>query len=157
VRDAVACDRCVPVDALRVTFDDRSMCATLQLHNRKSFSFSCLQLLNDTRRRRPLQVSAAESSRMPALVCCLQNCTFFCCCLTAIIRRSLIPSVVFERPAHAPSSLDAPNTQFVRVQLSGIRGPSGSKSKTTEDEKEGTASSVMRRRASDAAGATCDR
>ena len=155
MRDAVACDRCVPVDALRVTFDDRSMCATLQLRNRKSFSFFCLQLLNDTRRRRPLQVSAAESS--PALVCCLQNCTFFCCCLTAIIRRSFIPSVVFERPAHAPSSLDAPNTHFVRVQLSGIRGPSGSKSKTTEDEKEGTASSVMRRRASDAAGATCDR
>jgi hypothetical protein len=26
VRDAIACDRCVPVDALRVTFDNRSMC-----------------------------------------------------------------------------------------------------------------------------------
>jgi len=29
VRDAVACDRCVPVDALRVTFDDRSVYVSL--------------------------------------------------------------------------------------------------------------------------------
>jgi hypothetical protein len=29
VRDAIACDRCVPVDALRVTFDNRSMCVVV--------------------------------------------------------------------------------------------------------------------------------
>jgi hypothetical protein len=29
VRDAVAGDRCVPVDAMRVTFDTRSMCVRL--------------------------------------------------------------------------------------------------------------------------------
>jgi hypothetical protein len=61
VRDAVACDRCVPVDALRVTFDNRSMLemfASLRL----IASHWCVQLHCDARCCWALQVSEKARS-----------------------------------------------------------------------------------------------
>ena len=45
VRDAVACDRCVPVDALRVTFDNRFVCVTRASVVFDSFSFAAAGIL----------------------------------------------------------------------------------------------------------------
>jgi hypothetical protein len=83
-------------------------------------------------------------------------------CMSAILTlapRNFIPSVVLERPPHPPSTLDAPNSQFVHVKLSGISAAKSKRQSPTDAEgigkgKSGSSvSPVMARRESDAS--TC--
>jgi hypothetical protein len=77
----------------------------------------------------------------------------------ALAPRNFIPSVVQERPPHPPSTLDAPNSQFVHVKLSGMSGSKSRRQLSSDDEgigkgKSGSSvSPVMARRDSDAS--TC--
>jgi hypothetical protein len=68
-----------------------------------------------------------------------------------LLYRSYIPSVVLERALQAPSTLDAPNSQFVRVQLSGMNSSMQQPADDVNREKSTSRlTNVISRRESDA-------